>query len=118
MEIYKEFTFDAAHRLPQVPETHKCRRLHGHTFRLRVYVDGPIDEHYGWVQDFTEIKAVCDPILDELDHYYLNEIPGLENPTSENIAIWIWRRMKPTVPLLSCIEINETPSSGAVYRGD
>ncbi|MCP4547437.1 MAG: 6-carboxytetrahydropterin synthase QueD [bacterium] len=118
MEIYKEFTFDAAHKLPKVSEAHKCRRLHGHTFRLRIYLEGPVGGDSGWVQDFTDVAKVCGPLLDELDHNYLNDIEGLENPTSENIAIWVWDRIKPALPLLSRIEINESPSSGAIYRGE
>jgi 6-pyruvoyltetrahydropterin/6-carboxytetrahydropterin synthase len=116
--LYKDLTFEAAHRLPNVPEGHKCRRLHGHSFRVRVYVEGPVDEHLGWVVDFAEIKAACQPVVDRLDHYYLNEIDGLENPTSENVARWIWRQLKPRLPLLSKLEVAETCTSGCVYVGE
>lgn len=118
MEIFKEFTFEAAHRLPNVPEGHKCARLHGHSFRVRVYVDGPVDDAVGWVMDFGDIKAAFKPILDRLDHYCLNEISGLENPTSEVLARWIWTELKPGLPLLSKIEVSETCTSGCAFRGD
>src|SRR5512140_1722164 len=90
VEICKTFRFEAAHRLPNVPAGHKCSRLHGHSFHLEVYVSGEPQEQSGWIVDFGQIKAVVRPILEQLDHYYLNEIPGLENPTSENLSRWIW----------------------------
>lgn len=117
MEIYKDFTFEAAHRLPTVPEGHKCRRLHGHSFRVRVVVEGPCGEASGWVQDFADLKEAFQPLHERLDHHYLNEIPGLENPTSENLAVWIWERLEPRLPLLSRVEVRETCTSGCVYRG-
>lgn len=118
MEIYKEFHFEAAHRLPNVPPGHKCARLHGHSFQVRLSVSGEAVEPTGWVMDFSDIKASFKPVLEQLDHYYLNDIPGLENPTSENIARWIWRELKPGLPQLSQIEIRETCTSGCIYRGD
>ncbi|MCB1690618.1 MAG: 6-carboxytetrahydropterin synthase QueD [Halioglobus sp.] len=118
MEIYKEFHFEAAHRLPNVPDGHKCARLHGHSFQVRLVVTGEAPEPSGWVMDFAELKSAFNPLYDQLDHRYLNDIPGLENPTSENIARWIWDRLKPDVPLLSEVEIRETCTSGCVYRGD
>lgn len=118
MRLYKEFTFEAAHRLPHVPAEHKCARLHGHSFRVTVEVEGPIDARYGWVIDFADIKRAGEPIVEQLDHRYLNEIEGLENPTSEHIARWIWRRLKPELPLLSRITVAETCTSGCVYEGD
>jgi 6-pyruvoyltetrahydropterin/6-carboxytetrahydropterin synthase len=117
MEIYKEFHFEAAHRLPHVPEGHKCARLHGHSFHVRLVVAGDAPEPAGWVMDFAELKARFKPIYEQLDHHYLNDIPGLENPTSENIARWIWERLKPSLPLLSQVEIRETCTSGCIYRG-
>lgn len=117
MEIWKDFTFEAAHRLPNVPGGHKCARLHGHSFKTRVYVAGPVDPELGWVVDFAEIKAAFKPLEDQLDHHYLNEIPGLENPTSENIAAWMWERLYSTLPGLSKIVVRETCTSGCVYRG-
>ena len=118
MEIYKEFHFEAAHRLPNVPEGHKCARLHGHSFHVRLSVRGAAPEPSGWVMDFGEIKTAFKPIYDQLDHYYLNDIPGLENPTSENLARWIWQRLQPALPALSAVEIRETCTSGCIYRGD
>ena len=118
MEIFKEFTFEAAHVLPNVPPEHKCRRLHGHSFRVRVYVEGELDGELGWVADFADVQAAFEPIRLELDHYYLNDIEGLENPTSEVIARWIWARLKPRLPGLSRILLFETCTAGCEYRGD
>lgn len=118
MELYKEFRFEAAHRLPRVPEGHKCGRLHGHSFQVVLHVDGPVDEEVGWVVDFADIKRAFGPILDRLDHHYLNEIEGLENPTSENLARWIWDRVKSELPLLSKVVVSETCTSGCIYRGE
>src|ERR1700749_247878 len=101
VRLVHEFRFEAAHHLPNVPPGHKCARLHGHSFRVDIQVSGPIDSNTGWVMDFSEVKASSQPILDQLDHYYLNEITGLENPTSENIARWIWQRLVLRLPQLS-----------------
>lgn len=117
MIIFKEFSFEAAHRLPNVPEGHKCGRLHGHSFRVTVFVDGPVQQPTGWVMDFADVKIAFKPILDRLDHYYLNEIPGLENPTSEQLAIWIWNELKPKLPALVRIRVCETCTSGCEYSG-
>ena len=117
MIIFKEFSFESAHRLPNVPEGHKCGRLHGHSFRVTVFVDGPIQQPTGWVMDFADIKTAFKPILDRLDHYYLNDIPGLENPTSEQLAIWIWKELKPNLPALVRIRVCETCTSGSEYDG-
>lgn len=118
MEIYKEFQFEAAHLLPNVPADHKCRRLHGHSFRVAVHVAGPVDPTVGWVMDFADIGAACRPIVEALDHRYLNEIEGLANPTSEQLARWIWVRLKPTLPQLSKIVVKETCTSGCIYAGE
>lgn len=112
------FTFEAAHLLPDVPEGHKCRRLHGHSYCVKISVAGPIVPDAGWVMDFGDIKAAFKPILAQLDHWYLNDIEGLENPTSENIAKWIWNKLKPSLPELSRIDISETCTSGCSYAGD
>jgi 6-pyruvoyltetrahydropterin/6-carboxytetrahydropterin synthase len=117
-EIFKEFTFEAAHRLPHVPDGHKCGRLHGHSFRVTLHVAGPIEPESGWLMDFGELKERFQPLYGRLDHHYLNEIEGLENPTSENIARWIWDQFKPIVPQLSQVVFNETCTSGAIYRGE
>ncbi len=117
MEIYREFKFDAAHSLPHLPNGHKCGNLHGHTFAVIVYVSGPVGEKTGWVMDYGEIKSVCEPVIDRLDHSYLNDIPGLENPTSETIAVWLWNRIKPEIPQLSMVEVKETVATGCRYTG-
>lgn len=117
MEIYKQFSIEAAHRLPNVPAGHKCARLHGHSFLVSIHVEGPVGDHSGWVMDFSDIKCAFEPLYRQLDHHYLNDIEGLENPTSENVARWIWEKLKPRLPELSAITINETCTSGCVYRG-
>ena len=118
MEIFKIFTIEAAHRLPNVPETHKCRRLHGHSFRIEVRVRGDVAPVTGWVQDFAELADAFEPLHRQLDHNYLNDIPGLENPTSENLAKWIWHRLTPVLPRLAEITVHETCTSGCIYRGE
>jgi len=117
MDVFKIFTIEAAHRLPNVPEGHKCARLHGHSFRIEIHVTGDLGEHTGWVMDFADVKGAFRPIFEQLDHRYLNEIEGLENPTSERLATWIWNRLKPALPQLSEIIIHETCTSGCRYRG-
>ncbi|MXP56721.1 6-carboxytetrahydropterin synthase QueD [Pantoea sp. Mhis] len=116
--VFKDFRFEAAHLLPYVPEKHKCGRLHGHSFRLRLEITKAINIHTGWVMDFAEITAKFKPIYNQLDHHYLNEIPGLENPTSEILAKWIWYKVKPILPELSSVIIKETCTVGCIYRGD
>ena len=118
MEIFKEFTFEAAHRLPNAPAGHKCARLHGHSFKVQVHVGGPVDPRMGWIIDFADIKSVFKPIENDLDHYYLNEVAGLENPTSENLARWIWQRIQPSLPSLRRIVVRETCNTGCVYEGE
>ena len=118
MRLYKDFSFEAAHHLPNVPAGHKCARLHGHSFQVRVSVDGPVGERTGWVMDFADVKAAFRPIYEQLDHRYLNEITGLENPTSENVARWIWRQLSPILPGLTEVEVRETCTTGCIYRGD
>jgi 6-pyruvoyltetrahydropterin/6-carboxytetrahydropterin synthase len=116
-EIFKEFTFEAAHRLPNVPEGHKCARLHGHSYRVEVRVGGEVGEESGWVVDFADLSAAFNPLRAQLDHYYLNEVPGLENPTSEVLAKWIWDRLEATLPGLKEVLVRETCTSGCSYRG-
>ncbi len=118
MDIFITLDFAAAHHLPCVPEGHKCSNLHGHTFSVEIYLSGPINDERGWVMDFGDVKAVARPIVDQLDHTYLNKIEGLENPTSENIAKWLWVRLQPSLPQISQIIVRESPTSGAVYRGE
>lgn len=118
MEIFTEFTFEAAHRLPHVPATHKCARLHGHSFRAEVHVRGAVDPDQGWVMDFADVRAACEPVRLRLDHHYLNEIEGLANPTSEVLAQWIWTHLAGDLPGLHAIVVRETCTSGCTYRGD
>ena len=117
MDIFKKIVFEAAHRLPNVPTGHKCARLHGHSFQVEIHVSGPVDSKSGWVMDFADIKKSFAPLYEQLDHHYLNEIQGLENPTSENVAKWIWDHLKPTLPMLSKIVIHETCTAGCSYQG-
>jgi 6-pyruvoyltetrahydropterin/6-carboxytetrahydropterin synthase len=118
MDVFKIFRFEAAHRLPNVPEGHKCGRLHGHSFLVEIHVSGPVDEHAGWVMDFGDIKEAFKPLEKRLDHNFLNEIEGLENPTSEVLARWIWRELKPRLDILSKIVVQETCTAGCIYTGE
>src|SRR3954467_4277575 len=118
VELTKQFTFEAAHSLPNVPAGHKCGRLHGHSFRVEVSVRGPVDPSTGWLMDFGDLKEKFRPLEEQLDHRYLNEVPGLENSTSENIARWIWQRLILDVPVLASITVHETCTSRCVYRGE
>lgn len=118
MLLYKTFTFDSAHYLPRVPAGHKCANLHGHTYTLKVFVEGKPDPLLGWVIDFNDLKKAICPIIDQLDHNLLNEIEGLNNPTSEMLAVWLWNKIITKLPGLKRIELNETPGSGVIYEGD
>lgn len=115
--LFKDFSFEAAHFLPHVPAGHKCRRLHGHSFTVRIEITGETDPYSGWVMDFAELKSYFAPLYERLDHHYLNEIPGLENPTSEVLARWIWDNLKPGLTQLSAVSVKETCTSGCIYRG-
>ena|SRR5688500_8636260 len=117
MQLHKIFQIEAAHRLPNVPEGHKCARMHGHSFRIEIHVEGPVDPRFGWVIDYADVKAAFKPLYDRLDHYCLNDIEGLSNPTSENLAVWIWDRLKPSLPLLSKVVVHETCTAGCSYAG-
>lgn len=118
MEIYKVFRFESAHFLSKVSVSHKCRNLHGHSYKLTVFVKGTISESSGWLIDYNDLKAAILPVIELVDHKLLNEIPGLENPTVENFSIWLWHRIKPEVPMLSKIVLDETATSGCVYEGN
>jgi 6-pyruvoyltetrahydropterin/6-carboxytetrahydropterin synthase len=118
MEIYKTFRFEAAHYLPHVPETHKCRNMHGHSYKFTIYVEGKVNPDTGWVVDFHDLKLAVTPIVEELDHQVLNNIKGLENPTAENITIWLWNKIKPLLPQLCKIHLKETETSGCIYKGN
>lgn len=117
MEIWKEFGFEAAHHLPHVPAGHKCGRLHGHSFRVTITLRGPVGAETGWVMDFADLKKAWKPLEEILDHNYLNEIPGLDNPTSERLSVWIWDRLAPDLADLWSVAVRETCTAGCTYRG-
>lgn len=114
-ELRKTLTFEAAHRLPHVPEGHKCGRLHGHSFQVTLVVRGPLTQKLDWVIDYSDIKAAAKPLIDRLDHYYLNEIPGLENPTAEVLSKWIFEKLKSAIPQLAQVIVAETCTSESRY---
>jgi len=117
MKIMQAFRFEAAHWLPRVPVEHRCHRMHGHSYRVEVILEGQVDETTGFVVDFFDIETAFAPLLKRLDHHCLNEIEGLENPTAENIAAWIWRNIKPSLASLSAVRVFETPDCWAEYDG-
>jgi len=116
--LTKDFTFEAAQTLPNVPAGHKCRRMHGHSFKVEISIEGEVDPHLGWIYDHAAITRSMDPLLDLLDHSYLNEIEGLENPTIENMAAWLWLRLAAKCPGLCEITIHETPTARCTYKGE
>jgi 6-pyruvoyltetrahydropterin/6-carboxytetrahydropterin synthase len=118
VDLTKSFTFEAAHRLPMVPAGHKCARMHGHSFRVDVTVSGTLDERMGWLMDYDEIVAIVEPLIQtELDHRPLNDVPGLENPTSELLCVWLWKRLAPKLEGLTAITVHETCMARCTYRG-
>ncbi|HVJ91013.1 MAG TPA: 6-carboxytetrahydropterin synthase QueD [Labilithrix sp.] len=118
VRLVKEFRFEAAHRLPQVPPGHKCQRLHGHSFRVELSIAGPVDPKTGWFIDYDVVHDAWQPLHDVLDHNYLNEVEGLENPTSEILAKWIWDRMKERLPSLVRVTVFETCDARCEYEGN
>jgi 6-pyruvoyltetrahydropterin/6-carboxytetrahydropterin synthase len=118
VELFKVFQIEAAHRLPNVPPGHKCARMHGHSFRIELHVAGPVDPVLGWVQDFAELSAAFAPLFEQLDHRCLNDVEGLENPTSERLAEWVWHHLKAALPLLTRVVVHETCTAGCSYRGE
>lgn len=118
VELTKEFTFEAAHRLPHLPPEHKCARLHGHSYRVEIAVEGPVDPHLGWYIDYAVLQKAMDPLLEQLDHRYLNEVEGLSNPTAEILTRWLWVRLKGPLPGLSAVTVHETCTSRCTYRGE
>ena len=117
MDVFRVFQIEAAHRLPNVPEGHKCARMHGHSFRIEIHVSGPVGQKSGWVMDFADLRQAFQPLFDRLDHRCLNDIEGLDNPTSENLARGIWERLNIGLPQLSKIVVQETCNAGCVYTG-
>jgi len=114
--ITKSFTFDSAHWLPNVPEGHKCGRMHGHTYTIVIGVEGDVEAESGWIVDFGMIKTAFKPLEQVMYHHCLNELAGLENPTAENMARWIYDRIKPTLPQVADVTVKETPTTAATYR--
>lgn len=117
MNVFRVFQVEAAHFLPNVPAGHKCARMHGHSFRIEVHVSGEVGADSGWVMDFADLKRAFQPLFNQLDHYCLNDIEGLENPTSENLARWIWKRLQPGLPGLSRVVVQETCNAGCIFTG-
>lgn len=117
MDIFRIFHLQCARRLPGLPDSHPCSRLHGHSFKVEVTFSGPLDPQLGWVMDFTEIETAWQAVHAALDHRYLNDIAGLENPTSENLALWLWTTLNPRLPLLTQISVMEAENLGCIYRG-
>jgi 6-pyruvoyltetrahydropterin/6-carboxytetrahydropterin synthase len=118
MRIVQAFGFEAAHSLPNVPESHRCRRVHGHSYRVELALAGPVDPQTGFVVDFFDVERAFEGVLEFLDHQYLNEIDGLANPTAENIALWIWSQVRPKLAQLSLVRVFETPQCWAEYAGE
>ncbi len=118
MKITQAFNFEAAHFLPKVPETHRCRRMHGHSYRVELRLEGPVDPVTGFVADFFDIEAAFAPLHGKLNGSCLNDIEGLANPTAENIAVWIWTRARPDLPQLVAVVVYETPDCWAEYGGE
>ena len=117
VELSRTFEFSAAHSLPRTSDGHKCKQMHGHNYRVEIAVHGEVDPETGWLIDFGDLKRVVEPVIERLDHVCLNEIPGLENPTSENLSKWIWDQLIGGLPILCRVTINETPASSCTYRG-
>jgi 6-pyruvoyltetrahydropterin/6-carboxytetrahydropterin synthase len=117
-EIFKELTFEAAHSLPHLPDSHKCYHVHGHSYKVRVAVRGPIDPQTHFVVDYADIKDAWEPLYDRLDHKFLNEVYGLEISTSEALSQWIFDRLKASLPGLYSVTVNETATAGCTYQED
>jgi 6-pyruvoyltetrahydropterin/6-carboxytetrahydropterin synthase len=118
MDVFRVFQIEAAHRLPNVPVGHKCARMHGHSFHIEIHISGPVGADSGWVMDFADLKRAFQPLFDQLDHHRMTDLDELENPTSENLARWIWNRLKTSLPTLSKVVVQETCNAGCIYRGD
>ena len=118
MIVYKKFNIESARSIPNLPKTHPCHHIHGHSFKIIISVKGPVNKQNGFVTDFQDIDDAFSPFKKELDHSYLNDIEGLQNPTSENICIWIWNKIQSSLPNIYKIEIKETDSTGCIYKGE
>ncbi|MDZ4814966.1 MAG: 6-carboxytetrahydropterin synthase QueD [Verrucomicrobiota bacterium] len=117
VKLEKDFHFEAAHTLPKVGKDHKCFHMHGHSYRVQVTVEGDVDPALGWLFDHGLISDIIKPLVKQLDHKYLNDIPGLENPTAEYMAKWVWDKAKPHLPGLCQVVIHETPFTRCIYEG-
>ncbi|HNQ23523.1 MAG TPA: 6-carboxytetrahydropterin synthase QueD [Phycisphaerae bacterium] len=117
VRLARSFSFEAAHHLPRTPDGHRCRRLHGHSYRVDITCAGPVDPQTGWLIDFGDIRAAFEPLRARLDHTCLNDVEGLENPTAENLARWIWERLKPVLPLLTQVRVAEGCHAYCEYEG-
>jgi len=117
VRLTKDFSFEAAQTLPNVPPAHKCGKMHGHSFKIEISVEGEVDPACGWLYDHSRISRAMDPLLELLDHSYLNDIPGLDNPTIENMCRWFWEKLEHQLPGLSEIVIHETPTARCSYKG-
>jgi len=117
MIVYKKFNIESARSIPNLPKTHPCHHIHGHSFKIIISVKGPVNKQNGFVTDFQDIDDAFSSFKKELDHSYLNDIEGLQNPTSENICIWIWDKIQSSLPNIYKIEIKETDSTGCIYKG-
>jgi 6-pyruvoyltetrahydropterin/6-carboxytetrahydropterin synthase len=118
VELKKEYRFEAAHFLPRVPGGHKCARMHGHSYRVELTVRGPVDPATGWLIDFGVMDEAWVDLFRRFDHRTLNDVPGLENSTCENLAAYIWQDLKKSVPQLHAVTVWETSDACCIYRGD
>jgi len=116
--ITKEFRFEAAHTLPSLPDSHKCRQMHGHSFKVEIHIEGEVDPEIGWIYDHKVISQAMNPLLEQLDHSYLNDLEGLESPTIEIMCAWFWRKLEKDLPGLCEITIFETPTARCSFFGD
>jgi 6-pyruvoyltetrahydropterin/6-carboxytetrahydropterin synthase len=117
VELMKEYRFEAAHRLPRVPNGHKCANVHGHSYKVELHVRGPIDPQTGWLIDFGVMDDRWAILFNRLDHQYLNDVPDLANPTCENVAVFVWAHMKSSIAGLSAVTVWETYDSRCTYQG-
>lgn len=113
--LSRDYRFEAAHFLPRVPPGHMCRRMHGHSYAVSVTIEGVPDAERGWIMDFAAIDEVVEPLIRRLDHQVLNEIPGLDNPTAELLASWLWRELEGRLPLVE-LQVAETENARCLLR--
>lgn len=114
-ELKQHFRIESARYLTGLEPSHPCSKMHGHSFKITLSIIGDLDPQKGWVIDYHEITKVMKPLLDQLDHKVLNEVSGLENPTSELLAKWIYRKTKSHIPGLKSVNVSETDSTECIY---